>query len=814
MRNYDIAVVGMGPVGAAAATLFGCAGLRTVAFERDREVFALPRAVAMDGEVVRAFQGIGRGEELNALLQPLRPGDRAGFANSKREWLFGAEWSGFGTSGWRDIAMFDQPEVDTWLRRAAIEHPNVTAHVGFEFESFEDRGDAVTLRATDDAGEVVEASARYLVACDGASSGIRRALEIGWHDLGYDQDWLVVDIITREGHTLDNTTLQVCDPERLATYVATKDPYRRWEFKLNPGETAEEMLREEKICALVDSWTPRGTYELRRCAVYRFHAASADHWKAGRVLLAGDAAHQTPPFLGQGMNAGMRDVINLAWKFPLVLSGASRAELLETYEAERQAHAVDLVDWAVAIGKLMEHLAAVEAAQRSGAAPPESPRGMQSAGYGQGRQAPPMRDGALLYEQVEAAGYTGYPFAQPRVRDANGCEFPLDERLGTGFAIVAKTAADLNMNGASRALVARLGITTTTLEDLDIVRGNVDRVFESHNTAVVRPDRYLFGHTTNDLSLDALLSALEDRIYLYEILMILSDRALRNSPGLQRRTHAADGRRSESRPCSVRRFECSRRSGSCSTPIGGGVDPHPFVQEVALHAGFVTCDRFRSVRADVLRHAGPGVEAAALVARGDSGVSHHVVVEGVLQPGLPGELVPIRFGLEQHHGRRKQAVLGEFLVVHGDAAAQNQGQPFGDVHIGLPEESQALRRLGVSGRVSGLRQGRREIIGVNSCYVVLLQVEHAQHVVEGVAVGVGESQFDRLLVMNRFATEVELNGRKRHGAELAVEVAEGEVLQITRGGHQGEGSKVRLEIRFQGDAPGLQDSRSENPSRF
>ena len=517
MQNYDIAVVGMGPVGAAAAALFGHAGLSVIAFERDREVYALPRAVAMDGEVVRAFQRIGRGKEFNALLQPLRPGDRAGFANSRREWLFGAEWTDLGASGWRDIAMFDQPEVDDWLRRAANGHPNVTTRIGAEFKSFEDRGDAVILRATGESGEVIEASARYLVACDGASSGIRRTLDIGWHDLGYDQDWLVVDITTRKGHTLNNTTLQVCDPERLTTYVATKDPYRRWEFRLNPGETADGMLREEKICELVDSWTPRDTYEIRRSAVYRFHAASAERWKVGRVLLAGDAAHQTPPFLGQGMNAGMRDVINLAWKFPLVLSGTSGPELLDTYEAERQAHAVDLVDWAVAIGKLMEHLAAVEAAERSGAPPPESPPHMRSAGYGQGRQAPPLRDGAILHEQVQAAGCTGYPFAQPTVRDGHGHAFPLDERLGGGFAIVAKTAADLNLNAASRALVERLGITATTLEDLEVVRGNLDRVFQSSNAAIVRPDRYLFGHTTNELSLDALLSVLEDRLYLSEI---------------------------------------------------------------------------------------------------------------------------------------------------------------------------------------------------------------------------------------------------------------------------------------------------------
>ena len=514
MQGYDIAIVGLGPVGAAAATLFAHEGLSVVAFERDEAVYALPRAVAMDGEVVRAFQRIGRGQELNALLQPLRPGDRAGFANSKREWLFGAKWTDFGSSGWRDMAMFDQPEVDAWLRATAIEHPGVQTHIGYEFESFQDRGDHVIVRASNPAGDVEAVRARYLVGCDGAASGIRRTLDIGWHDLGYDQDWLVVDIRTKDGHTLDNTTIQVCDPDRLATYVATKDPYRRWEFKLNPGETREEMLREETICKLVDSWTPSGTYELRRAAVYRFHAATAERWMVGRVLLAGDAAHQTPPFLGQGMNTGMRDVINLAWKFPLVLSGIADRALLHTYQAERQAHAVELVDWAVAIGKLMEHLAAVEAAVRRGTAPPDAAPEMRSAGYGQGRQAPPLRDGVIVRTQVGAAGFTGYPFRQPQVRDPVGREFPLDERLGPGFAIVAKTEADLRMNEASRALVDRLGIATTTLEGLAAIRGNIDRLFDASAVAVVRPDRYVFGHTTDGLSLDDLLSILYKNLYL------------------------------------------------------------------------------------------------------------------------------------------------------------------------------------------------------------------------------------------------------------------------------------------------------------
>ncbi|MEM7019025.1 MAG: bifunctional 3-(3-hydroxy-phenyl)propionate/3-hydroxycinnamic acid hydroxylase, partial [Pseudomonadota bacterium] len=509
------AIVGMGPVGSAAAILFAHAGLKVAIFERDKEVYALPRAVGMDGEIVRGFQRIGLGDNLAGLLQKIRPGDRAGFANSKREWLFGNEFVEFGANGWQPLSMFDQPEVDGYLRNTAINHPSVTAHIGHEVLGFEQNDEQVDIQAKNlETDEAYSITTRYLLACDGASSSVRKALDIGWHDLDYDHDWLVIDIIIKDGHKLDLDTVQVCDPDRLATYVATKDPYRRWEFKLNSGETWNEMVQPEKIYELVDPWTPRDTYELRRAAVYQFHAATADTWRVGRVLLAGDAAHQTPPFLGQGMNAGMRDVINLAWKFPLILSGEADESLLDTYQAERGAHATDLVEWAVAIGKLMEHMAAVELAQREGREPPKTPPAMQSSGYGQGRENPPIRDGAVIIEQVSNEGSTGYLFSQPIVQDADGNSFRLDERLGSGFAIVARTAADLSMNAASQTLVDKLGIATATLEGLTEQQGHFDRLFESASAVIVRPDRYVFGHTSDDLNLDDLLGQLGQKLSL------------------------------------------------------------------------------------------------------------------------------------------------------------------------------------------------------------------------------------------------------------------------------------------------------------
>jgi 3-(3-hydroxy-phenyl)propionate hydroxylase len=515
MKSYDVAIIGLGPVGCTAAIMFAESGLSVVAVERDREVYKLPRAVAMDGEIIRGFQRFSRGEAIDDMMQSVRPGERWGFTNSEREWLFGEELVDFGNNGWQPMNGFDQPELEQYLRSEALAHENVTAYIGYSATGVENTQDGVKVTVVEEGLEdSIGLEARYALGCDGASSAVRKQLDIGWQDLGYNHDWLVVDIVLKEGHTLNNETVQVCDPDRILSYVCPKDPYRRWEFKLNEGETADEMLREETILSLIDPWTPRGTYDIRRKAVYQFHAATADTWRIGNIFIAGDAAHQTPPFLGQGMNAGMRDIINLSWKFPMVLSGSSRDALLDTYHEERSAHAHDLVDWAVAVGRLIDHTAAVERCDRNGEPAPETPEELQYSGYGQGREQPPIRAGAIVLEQVSDTGSTGYLFAQPIVRTADSRELRLDELLGKGFAIVGKSQASLQLSEASQQIIDLLETELVSLDSLKAVRGEFDALFDYSSAAIVRPDRIVFGHTSDQLSLDQLVSKLASALSL------------------------------------------------------------------------------------------------------------------------------------------------------------------------------------------------------------------------------------------------------------------------------------------------------------
>ena len=508
---HDVAIVGFGPVGALTALELAHAGLRVLILERSSDPVELPRAVGLDGESVRAFQRIGFGDPVAGLCQPPREKDEVIFTNSRLEPLFGTEIPRVGANGWRDVAFFDQPELEALLRRFVARSDRIDVRLGREVVAIDQDADEVRLRSTA-VGEPSETEHRasFAIGCDGASSFVREALGVSWQSLGYDQDWLVVDVIQGPDANLPLATMQVCDPARLTTYVCVKDPNRRWEFQLLDGETREEMLRPEKIRELIAPWTTPEHYEIRRAAVYQFHAATADAWQLGRVFLAGDAAHQTPPFLGQGLNSGFRDAANLGWKIPLVLANVCDASLLRSYAVERDAHARDLVQWAVAIGQLMETLAAREAGL------PDPYPADRNSGYGQGRTAPPLRDGVLVAEQCRGKHPVGQQLRQPTVRDSDGETCRVDALFGSGFCVIGRKQSDVRMGAEAAAVLERIGGRALGLEGLELVEGEMDPLFDTYPTVVLRPDRYIFGVVDDLWDLDRLMIELGEKLALVD----------------------------------------------------------------------------------------------------------------------------------------------------------------------------------------------------------------------------------------------------------------------------------------------------------
>ena len=315
--TFDVVVIGCGLTGATAANLLGQLGLRTLVLERDTALYPSPRAIVFDDEVLRILQAIGIGEQLGKLTAPL---ERAQYINGAGRVLVDIPLKEMVTvTGHPFVSAFYQPEMELLLRTRLGDFPSVTVRTGHEVEAIAQDADAVHLTVHDLAsGQTGAVHARYVLGCDGARSFTRKALGISLMDMRQDAAWLVVDADVNAADPFPIWNFQVCHPARPTTFVHGRGKHLRWEFKLRRGERPDEVTHPERIRDLIRKAPMVGIdpdlITIQRSAVYTFHAAIAEHWQQGRVFLLGDAAHQMPPFLGQGACAGLRDAMNLAWK--------------------------------------------------------------------------------------------------------------------------------------------------------------------------------------------------------------------------------------------------------------------------------------------------------------------------------------------------------------------------------------------------------------------------------------------------------------------------------------------------------------------
>lgn len=497
-QTFDVVVAGLGPVGALTANLCGHAGLRTLVVERGVEPYDLPRAIHFDAEAMRIFQSVGLAEEIAAVTRPLggsvylgcdgRP-IRRFQAHDTRALL-----------GWPASNLFYQPQLEQILRRGLERFPHVEVRLGHEVLGVRSgEGQAgVRLRGPD--GAETEAEARFVLACDGASSPVRKALGIPLDDMGFEERWLVIDAFVdgpmrwpgdleipeevRDGRC----SLMLCDPARPATLIPGSGRHRRWEYMLLPHETDAEMLEAARIRSLLARWIAPDDVQVVRAAVYRFHGLVARQWRRGPVFLLGDAAHQTPPFFGQGMCHGLRDAAQLVWKLRLVTDGLADEALLDTYQAERDEHVRTIISASLAAGAAVCILDPEKARTRDAEF-----RAQEAARAGKTVAmtdvVPPIRGGVL------APGAIGARTPQPQVRQA-GRRALLDDLLGGRFTLIsldppplapADLAAWTALDGQTLALAG-----PGAVEDVTGGVGAWLAELGAHS-ALVRPDRHLFG---------------------------------------------------------------------------------------------------------------------------------------------------------------------------------------------------------------------------------------------------------------------------------------------------------------------------------
>jgi 3-(3-hydroxy-phenyl)propionate hydroxylase len=514
--DYDVVVIGCGLAGATVANLLGQYQLRTLVVERDLALFPSPRAIVFDDEIFRIMQAAGIGAQLADLTAPL---EKARYINGAGRVLFDIPLKDVVTvSGHPVVSSFYQPELEELLRAKLDRYPTVTMRLGQEVQALAQDADAVHLTVRDLAHEQMwTVRARYVLGCDGARSVTRKTLGIALQDFHQDAAWLVVDAEAKATDPFPMWNYQVCHPARPTTFVHGRGRHLRWEFTLHRGETAEEVLRPERLRELIHH-APRVGIDpdlltIQRSAVYTFHAIIAQRWQQGRVFLLGDAAHQMPPFLGQGACAGFRDAANLAWKLQMVLQGKAPASLLASYEVERRPHVRTVIELVIKFGSVIQTTNRLQAWVR------DRVLGLQAL---LGRSAvsanaivPPLTDGILAAvprgkskpRDHVAVRLRGTLLLQRPVTLPDGRIVLLDEVLGQGFALVAydcdpqdvlaaEALARFTRLGGQVVHIAPSGDTHLSAPgDVCDHRGAYQQWFASQNMQVVlvRPDRYLFG---------------------------------------------------------------------------------------------------------------------------------------------------------------------------------------------------------------------------------------------------------------------------------------------------------------------------------
>ena len=484
MTSAPVVVVGAGPTGVTTALALAVQGVPSVLLERRTDVHPLPRAVHLDDEAVRVLQAVGVAPAFRAIS---RPGLGLRLLDARLRTM--AEFPRVdGPYGHPPMNLFDQPDLERVLRAELARRPEAQLRTGVEVTAVEpaSAGAVVHLRelAT---GRVEQLRTPAVLGCDGASSLVRETVGARWQDLRSTERWLVVDVRCPVplGHW--EGVHQVCSPVRAATFMRVGQDRYRWEFQLHDDEEPADLVRPEALAALVHPWTAGVPVEVLRSTEYVFRARLADRWRRGRVLLVGDAAHQTPPFVGQGLGAGVRDAGNLAWKLAAVLRGQAPEGLLDTYEAERRPHVRTLIRLARTAGWAMTGGSGRGAVVRRSALAglcrlPGAVRLID-------RGAPALVAGPLVPRRDRLAGTLA-----PQPALSSGAL--LDDALGPGFAVLTTAAVD----PALHALARRLGARTWQVaggrlraDDGTIVEddGTISRWLRSAGvrTVVLRPDR-------------------------------------------------------------------------------------------------------------------------------------------------------------------------------------------------------------------------------------------------------------------------------------------------------------------------------------
>ncbi|MDQ2905309.1 MAG: bifunctional 3-(3-hydroxy-phenyl)propionate/3-hydroxycinnamic acid hydroxylase [Chloroflexota bacterium] len=435
--HYPVVIVGAGPTGLVLANLLGGEGIRTLLIERYPSTGREPRAVSLDDESLRTLQTLGLASEV---LQHVVPGYGSQYYSPGGRCFVKVEPSDT-PYGYPRRNAFRQPILERQLREGLERFSHIETRFGSTLETLAQDASGVVIGITGPEDLHTRIACDYLIGCDGASSTVRNLLGISLAGSTFHERWLIIDL--ENSDTSSPHTKVFCDPRRPCISLPGPDRTHRFEFKLHSHERDEALLIPEVIQNLLHTHGADPNSTIVRKVVYRFHARLADHWSKGRVFLAGDAAHLSPPFAGQGMNSGIRDAHNLAWKLAWVLRGQLGPHLLDTYERERRAHTSAMIRLALQMGSVMapRHFLSAWAVQNMFRVLGLFPAAQAYVSQMKYKPKPRFLAGFLVSPgQRRSQTIVGSLFPQPFVETKEGKMVLLDDVLGNGFSLLALTA--------------------------------------------------------------------------------------------------------------------------------------------------------------------------------------------------------------------------------------------------------------------------------------------------------------------------------------------------------------------------------------
>ncbi len=524
MKSYDVVIIGYGPVGATMANLLGREGLSVAIIDRYAQVYDKPRAITVDHEAMRCFQACGLADEIAPTIGIHRGTDYVGVDNQIIK-IFNPTPEPY-PLGWPPAITFLQPELEAILRKGLKRFAHVDEFLGCDARIARQNAATIDVSLSPVAGEAPQdaiadgdrtLTGKYVIACDGANSSVRSSLGITLEDLGFNEWWIVLDALAKDVSKMPARSHQYCRPSRPGTHIIGPGKLRRWEIKLLPGETPADFKNEDAVKRELARFIDPALIDIWRIAIYQFHAVVADDWRNGNIFLMGDAAHRMPPFLGQGMCAGLRDAYNFAWKIVQVERYGARDSLLDTYRVERRPHVKTVVANAKEFGLIIGELDEAKARARDARLEAELKSG--TAETIRSRFIPDLADGLLARAggdpKAPLSQLAGSLFVQPKVIASDGSQMFLDDVTGPRFLLACQAGLAAGIPADALEKWHALGgvIATITQEGplsgstpagagagrpLNLDLKEMDGLFtgwclaNSCKAAIVRPDRYVY----------------------------------------------------------------------------------------------------------------------------------------------------------------------------------------------------------------------------------------------------------------------------------------------------------------------------------